>query len=440
MVPRRWFTRRAFLLALLVAVCVALGSIVPVFVGVGLALGLALAIAVVADLALIPGSARVRVARETPARFTLGEAGAIVYHLENTGSLPLRLGVLETPVDLLRFDERATLASIGPRSARDASSPLVPVERGSGTFVGFAAWWETPLGLVRAYTAHDAAVQFRVWPDLRALVQHGTLAQRRRTIDLGLRRLRRTGIGSDFESLREYVPGDAFRSIAWQATARRGKTIVVERTIERSQNVVLALDAGRLMTAPVAGQRKFDYALTAALILASRAAQADDKVGLLAFAGGIVDYVAPAARPAHAALIARRIADLQPRFEEADYEGAFAYLRRHQTKRSLVVVFTDMFDPVASAALLGELASLARRHLIVVVMMNDEAIAQALSIPPVTVDDAYRASVAATLGEERRRAALLLARRGIGVIDVPAPDLGLALVNRYIEIKTRGAI
>jgi len=106
----------------------------------------------------------------------------------------------------------------------------------------------------------------------------------------------------------------------------------------------------------------------------------------------------------------------------------------------LVVVFTDMFDPVASAALLGELASLARRHLIVVVMMNDEAIAQALSIPPVTVDDAYRASVAATLGEERRRAALLLARRGIGVIDVPAPDLGLALVNRYIEIKTRGAI
>ena len=158
------------------------------------------------------------------------------------------------------------------------------------------------------------------------------------------------------------------------------------------------------------------------------------------FAGGIVDYVAPAARPAHAALIARRIADLQPRFEEADYEGAFAYLRRRQTKRSLLVVFTDMFDPVASAALLGDLASLARRHLIVVVMMNDEAIASAVSERPTTIDGAYRASVAATLGEERRRTAALLARRGIGVIDVPAADLGLALINRYIEIKARGAI
>lgn len=418
----------------------ALGSLLPLFTGLGIALGLALIIAAAVDFALVPDSAGVQIVREPLGRLTLGEAGAIVYHLENCGPLRLRIGLLEAPVALLRFEERETLASIEGGAARDVLLPFVPVERGSGTLVEFAAWWETPLGIVRAYASQEVPAPFRVWPDLRALVQRGPLAQRRRTIDAGLRRLRRTGTGSDFESLRDYVRGDAFRSIAWQATARRGKTIVVERTVERSQTVVLALDAGRLMTAPVAGQRKFDYALTAALMLASRAAQADDKVGLLAFAGGIVDYVAPAARPAHAALIARRIADLQPRFEEADYEGAFAFLRRHQTKRSLVVVFTDMFDPVASAALLGELGALARRHLIVVVMMNDEAIAQALSTRPTTVDAAYRASVAGVMSEERRHAALLLARRGIGVIDVPAPDLGLALVNRYIDVKARGAI
>ena len=418
----------------------AFGSLLPFFTGLGIALGLSLIIAAAVDFALVPGSARVQIVREPLGRLTLGEAGAIVYHLENRGPLTLRIGLLEAPAALLRFEERETRTTIEGGAARDVLLPFVPLERGSGTLVQFDAWWETPLGIVRTYASHDAPAPFRVWPDLRALVQPGTLAQRRRTIDAGLRRLRRTGTGSDFESLRDYVPGDAFRSIAWQATARRGKTIVVERTVERSQTVVLALDAGRLMTAPVAGQRKFDYALTAALMLASRAAQADDKVGLLAFAGGIVDYVAPAARPAHAALIARRIADLQPRFEEADYEGAFAYLRRRQTKRSLVVVFTDMFDPVASVALLGELGALARRHLIVVVMMNDEAIAQALTARPTTVDEAYRASVAAMMSEERRRAALLLARRGIGVVDVPAPDLGLALVNRYIEIKARGAI
>ncbi len=426
--------------ALIVAACIGVGSVFPFCIGLGIALGVAFVIVAVVDCALVPGRARVQIVREPLGRLTLGEAGALRYQLENRGPLRLRIGLLEAPVALLRFEERETIASIEANAGLEVVLPFVPHERGSGTLTGFAAWWETPLGIVRAYASHDAPSPFRVWPDLRALVQPGTLAQRRRTIDAGLRRLRRTGTGSDFESLRDYVPGDAFRSIAWQATARRGKTIVVERTVERSQSVILALDAGRLMTAPVAGQRKFDYALTAALMLTSRAAAADDKVGFLAFAGGIVDYVAPAARPAHAALIARRIADLQPRFEESDYEGAFAYLRRRQTKRSLVVVFTDMFDPVASAALLGELGALARRHLIVVVMMNDEAIANAVSLRPTSVDEAYRASVAATLGEERRRAALLLARRGIGVIDVPAPDLGLALVNRYIEMKTRGAI
>jgi len=403
-------------------------------------LGVVLGLATIVDLALLPGRARVVIERAPVARLTLGEPGALTYRIRNDAAIPLRLGLIEAPVPLVRFEETETRAALRERAEMAVAVGFVPLERGAGSLLGYSVWWETALGLIRAYATHSAPAPFRIWPDLRALVQRGSLTQRRRTIDAGLRRMRRSGSGSDFASLREFVPGDAFRAIAWQATARRGKAIVVERTVERSQTVILALDAGRLMTAPVAGQRKFDYALTAALALAARAAQADDRVGLLAFASGIVDYVAPAARPAHAALIARRIADLQPRFEEADYEGAFAYLRRHQTKRSLVVVFTDMFDPVASAALLADLASLARRHLIVVVMMNDEAIAQAVSTRPETIDEAYRASVAATLGEERRRTAALLARRGIGVIDVPAPELGLALINRYIEIKARGAI
>ena len=410
----------------------------PAFVGVGIVLGFLLVIATILDAGLLP--TRLHVVREPIARLTLGQPGVVTYRVRNESTLALRLGLIEAPVPLVRFDEGETRGTVAPRAETGVSSPVVPLERGASSLVRFAVWWETPLGLVRAYARIDAPAPLRIWPDVRGLVQRGSLAQRRRTVDAGLRRLRRAGSGSDFESLREYVPGDAFRAIAWQATARRGKTIVVERTVERSQTVMLVLDAGRLMTAPVAGQRKFDYALTAALALAGRAAHADDKVGLLAFAGGIVDYVAPGARPAHAALIARRIADLQPRFEEADYEGAFAYVRRRQTKRSLVVVFTDMFDPVASAALLANLAALARRHRIVVVMMNDEEISRALALEPRTVDDAYRASVAAALGEERKHAAALLARRGIGVIDVPAPELGLALINRYIDIKGRGSI
>ncbi|HXN09128.1 MAG TPA: hypothetical protein VN860_05665, partial [Candidatus Acidoferrales bacterium] len=199
-------------------------------------------------------------------------------------------------------------------------------------------------------------------------------------------------------------------------------------------------DAGRLMTPRLGDQRKFDYAITAALSVAYIAALVDDKVGLIAFASDILEHIAPRSGPAHSAGMTQRVYDLEPRFEEADYGRAFTYLRRRQPKRSLVIFFTDMFDPVASAATLSNLALLTPRHLAVCVLMNDEAVQRALTADPVTPDQAYAASVAATLQMERQKAAAILAQRGIIVIDVPAKDLTVSLINAYVEIKARSLL
>ena len=135
-----------------------------------------------------------------------------------------------------------------------------------------------------------------------------------------------------------------------------------------------------------------------------------------------------------------RVYDLQPRFEEADYAGAFTYLRRRQPKRSLVIFFTDMFDPVASAATLGNLALLTPRHLAVCVLMNDEAVERALGSVPTNAQQAYTASVAAELLAARQRATAILRQRGIIVIDVPAKQLTVSLINAYIEIKAQSLL
>jgi len=212
---------------------------------------------------------------------------------------------------------------------------------------------------------------------------------------------------------------------------------IAQYDVERSQTVMLVLDAGRLMTPRIGGQRKFDYAVTAALSVASIASLVDDKVGVLAFAGDIIEHIAPRAGARHVSGLVQHLYDLQPRFEESDYSGAFTYLRKRQPKRSLVIFFTDMFDPVASAGVLANVAMLVPRHLVVCVLMNDEAIADALQTVPATAEQAYRASVAATLGAERRKAAAMLQQRGIAVIDVPAAQLSVSLINAYIDIKAR---
>src|SRR4029077_15517649 len=111
--------------------------------------------------------------------------------------------------------------------------------------------------------------------------------------------------------LREYAAGDPFRAVDWKATARRGRLMVVQHEVERSQQVIVALDAGRLMHARIGPQRKFDYALTAGLSVARIAQIAGDGVGLIAFAAHPLLDVAPRRGAAHHAALVRAAYDLQ---------------------------------------------------------------------------------------------------------------------------------
>jgi uncharacterized protein (DUF58 family) len=213
--------------------------------------------------------------------------------------------------------------------------------------------------------------------------------------------------------------------------------MVVQREVERSQSIVVALDAGRLMAARLGDRRKLDYAVSAALAIAKIAQLADDRVSLHAFADRTLASVPPKTGAIHVAALADALADLEPAYVESDYErAALEILRRHH-KRSLVVVFTDLVDPVASTALLSSLALLVPRHLVVVALMNDAALADALTAEPDSAGAVYRAAVATALAAERERAIALLGRRGIGVIDVPARDLTIALLDAYVTIKSR---
>jgi uncharacterized protein (DUF58 family) len=317
---------------------------------------------------------------------------------------------------------------------------VLPRERGRTQTAPAFAWFESPLGLVRRRVRIGGAQAIRIRPDLGALERGGDLALRSRLIDAGLRRVRRRGIGSEFESLREYAGGDSFRTIDWKATARRGKVMVAQYEVERSQQIVVALDAGRLMSARLGDRRKLDHAVSAALSIASLAQIAGDRVGLHAFAATTLAAIAPRSGARQTAALTDALGDLEPHFEESDYERAALELRRRYRKRSLIVIFTDLFDPVASGAVLASLALLAPHHLVLVVLMNDAAIADALDREPATVGDVYRAGIATTLAAERNRAVATLRGRGIGVVDAPAAKLSLALLDAYVEVKTRSLL
>ncbi len=439
-IPPIWLAPRGVAAILVLALVLAFASAFPALLGVVYVFTAILVATLAADAVLGPSRRSLGIVRRPVPPLALARSATFEYEVRNRSALAIRVAILEPSLEILAFARDTTIVRVPARAEATATLAVVPLERGRTHLGAFYAWIENDIGLLRRRVRIDASEDVRVFPDLSAVETSGTLARRSTLIDAGLRRLRKRGSGSEFESLREYMPGDGFRFVDWKATARRGRMMVAQYDVERSQNVIVALDCGRLMTPRIGAARKLDYALTAALSVARIAQAASDNVGLVAFAAKPLLDIAPRRGAAHVNALAQASFDLQPRFEEPDYETVFTELRRRHAKRSLVILFTDIFDPVTSAAVLAGLGSLVPRHVAMCVLMNDAAIERALAEPPATVHDAYRTSVAMTLSDERAKSIALLRSRGIIVVDVPASKLTVALMDAYLDVKARGLL
>ncbi len=252
--------------------------------------------------------------------------------------------------------------------------------------------------------------------------------------------MRRPGEGRLFEGLREWVPGDDTRIIDWKATARRGKPIARQYEDERRQQVLLAIDAGRLLTAEVDGVARLEAVVTAALHLAYAAVEHDDNVGLLVFADTVQRYVAPARGRRALRAVLEGLAAAEGRLVESDYPAAFRHLAARSRKRALTVLFTDVIDRTASDALVAHAATLRPRHLPLAVTLRDPALEAMASARPATPGQAFERAAAEELLTAREAALAEMRGRGVMVLDVPPASASAAVVERYHQLKRRGML
>lgn len=333
--------------------------------------------------------------------------------------------------------ERVRLAPFAQHTLR---YQVVPPSRGDFFFGDVYARLTGPLGLVVRQGRIPAAAKTAVFPNLRAVGDYELLLRRAHLVRQGTRRTRLTGQGREFSSLRDYSPDDEYRTIDWKATARRGK--VTSRTFEneRSQDVLLLIDEGRLMRQEIGHTQKLDHVVSAALMLAHVVAEADDRVGLLSFADESRAWLPPRRGRAQANDILQALYAARALPVESDYRAAFRFLSARWRKRSLAVLFTDIADPDSSAMLLAEIAQLARAHLVICVVVRDPLVSERARQMPETVDHVYEKAVADEVLADRRRALGILGRRGVLVVDAEPQELSAELVARYLSVKSRALL
>lgn len=400
------------------------------------AYNLLLAIVALADLWASTGPALLSVQRQAPAALSQGATAAVRLRLGQRGARTLRVQVREARSPALG-DAPPVTVRLGPEAEVETSLPLRPRQRGDHRLGGVTLRWPTPWGLFERQAHWPLDQPVRVYPDLRAL-QRADLAQRAgRRLEAGLRTARLRGAGTEFESLRDYQPDDEYRRIHWGATARRGRPVSRLYEVERRQTVILCLDVGRLMCARIDASTRLDHAIRAALMLADIALRLHDQVGLLIFAEEPLAYLPPRAGRAQLHRLLESLYNVEGRLIEPGYGAAFRLLGMQQRKRAMVVLFTDLVDAHASAAMLTYAAALRPAHLPLVVGFNDPHLLAMADRPPATTADIYERAVASARLADRAAALQQLRANGLRVVDAPPEQAAVALVNRYLEMKVK---
>ncbi len=157
---------------------------------------------------------------------------------------------------------------------------------------------------------------------------------------LGEHTARAAGEGAEFGGVREYVPGDRQRSINWPATTRRGRLQVNTFQAERSQDVIILVDAAWDEGEP--GDTVVDRALRGAAGAARAYLGARDRVGFISYRSQ-ARWLVPGLGQRHYYRIAEAMLNVE---RDRSYDPSFARLPRAALPPgALILVFSPLADP-----------------------------------------------------------------------------------------------
>ena len=381
------------------------------------------------------------VSREFGSRFAMGADTEVRIHIQNASNQPLSLIVKdEYPPQMSLNGVREGRFDVDAQSTNMLIYEVRPPRRGRFEFGQTALRFRSKYRLIWCQTKVVEPVTVKVYPNMRRAREAELKALGARSLVSSHRKTSWRGEGREFESMRDYVRGDELRHISWTATARRGKLTTRQYQIERDQTILIALDAGRLMTARIENETKLDSAVHATLALFSAAARAGDNSGLVVFGRRIKSYLPPGRGHDHIDAALEALHGVEPEMIEPSYPHAFEFIAANSKRRSLVVLLTDLVDEEGSKELLTSLHILRPRHLPLVVTIADRDLKAVVRQTPSSVKELFTQSVAEEIIYHREAALRLVESLGGLALDVTAAALAPALLETYLRVKERGLL
>ena len=422
-----------------------------------------IALLVVVDGMGLPTPSAIAVTRRFLHSPALGERTEVEYEVVQQSNGIVTVSVTDDLHTALIATPQPLTVVAYPRDAVRAVLECYPGRRGDFRLGKIYLRYRGALGLVERWAVCDSEQEVRVFP---ASGQSGDRAafylMRARQIELQKRRLRLRGMGREFESLRDYQRGDEVRNISWTATARRAKLITRQFTTERSQQVWIVLDAGRLSRTAFELRRgrpaamgeseqeaaeklqlsvtQLDQATTAAVMLAQVIGGSGDKFALLSYGRAVQQQLLPGNGPVHLRMMINLLSQVRSEAAEANHLHAASRLKNLQRRRGLVIWITEIAESAGRPEVVSAVAELVRRHLVVLVLLEHPELDALAAREPKNAEEMFASTAAQEMLERRRETIAKLRQQGVLVVKTTPADVVASAISKYLEVKAQGLL
>jgi uncharacterized protein (DUF58 family) len=154
------------------------------------------------------------------------------------------------------------------------------------------------------------------------------------------------GYSVEFAQHREYVPGDDIKHVDWKVFGRTGRYYLKQFEEETNLVCMLLLDTSESMRYRSGPLTKYDYACMLAAALSYLILHQQDSVGLVTFDNQLRAFLRPSGQMSHLKQLIH-VLNQEPAREKTRLAPVFHDLAGRVSRRSLVVVLSDLFDDVA---------------------------------------------------------------------------------------------
>jgi uncharacterized protein (DUF58 family) len=378
--------------------------------------------------------------RVVPEKFSNSDENNITVTLNNNYPFAIKTTTIdELPIQFQKRDFMHA-KKVEKHRCKTFEYLVIPFERGEYHFGSLNVYAATVLSIFSRRFCFEADKKVAVYPSYVQMKKYEFLVISNKLHTTGLKKIRRIGHALEFEQIKNYVAGDAIRTINWKATAKKGALMLNQYQDEKSQPIYSIIDTGRVMKMPFNELKLLDYAINATLAFSNIALLKNDKAGMLTFSKSVSNMVLASNKKTNLSAINETLYNINSEFTDSDFGMLYGTIKRKINQRSLLILYTNFEHLSSLKRQLPFLVALSKKHLLITVFFENTELDQLIENKANDLQEVYHKTIAEKFSYDKKLMVKELENRGVHAILTKPEQLSINVINKYLAFKSKGVI